>query len=162
MYCSRRCRDDAFTLSHRIECQILSLLGNFPLANTVWLAIRVLMVMTRQGEDLGKLMKHARFKNPMEKACNAVPKKVDSQDPIHLLDMKENIQFINRWDLANMELILSEAALSVPLIRAAAYVYRNMFVVNLLRNTSFFGTSAVGKTQVRFLLIFVCNSFCFI
>lgn len=107
------------------------------------------MVITRQGEDLETLMKHPLLKTPMKKACDGVPETVYSQDPVHLLNMKDNIEYINSWELANMEL-LAEDILDVKLIYAAKPMYQVMFVVDMLRNTPFFGASAIEKTQVSF------------
>lgn len=66
MFCSASCRDNAFGLFHRIECEIFSKLplkDGYRLLKS-WVAVRVLLVVTEQGEKLDEIMNNPAYRLP--------------------------------------------------------------------------------------------------
>lgn len=141
MYCSRRCREEDFNRSHRIECQIYfySYCLDLPLTSSLRLAIQTLMVVTKQGESLKKLMKDPLTKNPMKQAPNTAPEKLCSQNsaPYLLSLLNDDRLYAYPYDPST----LSEAALSL---------YRVIIIGYILRQTTYFDTAMVEKAQVRY------------
>lgn len=85
MFCGTRCRDNAFKLFHRIECQILCNLptdeGKSLIHDDIWTVVRVLLVVTKQGEELDKIMNDPAYKLPFAKSFSHNVKKVfNAQD----------------------------------------------------------------------------------
>lgn len=71
MYCSERCRQEAFDLYHRIECKMLvifnSVLHKWPqLKEDPLLVLRLFLIGTKQGSELTKLMNDPNVYDSLE------------------------------------------------------------------------------------------------
>ena len=93
MFCSQRCRDDAMNRFHRTECSILIKAFKFmdEISEKYWLAIRLLLIVTKQGEELEMLMQHPVYKDPFSNVPSSVPTTFDSKDFAHMFSLVTHV-----------------------------------------------------------------------
>lgn len=123
MFCSQRCRDIAMNRFHRTECSILINAVNLTKVHEKdWLAVRLLLIATKQGEELGMLMQHPVYKNPFSNNFNCVPATFDSKDFANMFSMVNHLDKrpAGSWD-DKLEMAV--------------------WLLHLLKSSSFFGTS---------------------
>lgn len=65
MFCSERCRDEAFRLYHQIECQLLPTLVKLDIDKFGLLSLRILMIASNQSKSLNELMRHPIYGQPI-------------------------------------------------------------------------------------------------
>lgn len=78
MYCSVGCRNDAYNRYHRIECAILPIAWDFGESELAWLSLRILLIATKQGEELETILKDPAFQEPMKNTDPSVEYNFDS------------------------------------------------------------------------------------
>lgn len=141
MYCSQRCLKDDFNRSHQIECQFYlhAYCLGLPLSSSFQLAIKTLIVVTKQGENLEKLMKDPLTENPLKPTPNAVPEKLCPQNDIHriLSLLNDDSLYSCPYDSSK----LSEAALSF---------YCGFIMSYILKQTTYFDAAMAEKTEVSY------------
>lgn len=116
MFCSTRCRENAFALFHRVECQIVSKLasleGDGLLAT--WDPVRILLVITKQGEELDRIMNHPAYKHPLAKTFSPnLKERFNSQDLSSVLrcmrvtscNNLDDFSFDNEFDLSKFRTV---------------------------------------------------------
>lgn len=88
MFCGLCCRNEAFTRYHRIECEFLSFAVTLEERKVELLTLRLLMVITKQGAELRRMMEDPVFKDPFMKKVFNVNETLDPEDSttIHSLD----------------------------------------------------------------------------
>lgn len=89
MYCSVQCRNDAYDRYHRIECAILTIAMKFGEEEPAWLALRMLFLVTKQGEELETILKHPAYQEPLKDADASVLENFDS-DFMHVYNLMLN------------------------------------------------------------------------
>lgn len=136
LFCSKSCLQKALNCFHRIECQILSLVG-YPVETSLnWLAIRLLMMATKQGKEIEALMTHPVFKNPLKKPTGEFPDRFESQDYYNIQNLEDHL---DKKD--NSSLLSAVFSVSIH--------------VNILMNTSF-----LDELCEKNKFVSLCVSFC--
>lgn len=134
MYCSVRCRNDAYDHYHRMECAILPIAMEFGEEEPAWLALRILFVATKQGEELERILKHPAYQEPMKNIDSSVLENFDS-DFMHVYNLMFNFQ-------------RPEGQWHPSCINAVTYLY-------VLKHSEFFAAYIGQNVRVnyRFLII---------
>lgn len=121
MYCGEHCRLEAYELYHRVECEIAQLPKSiFDPADV--LALRTLLVGTKQGEDLRNLMKNPNLYNLFE----VKPWPVDQK---------------YTWDYESICNLNSFFNLQSDFSKIVFAPSRSAFMLQLLKQSSFFNAS---------------------
>lgn len=63
MFCGQDCREKALLSFHRVECQIMPTLLRLRLRDEDMLTLRMVLITTKQGEDLKDLIEYPFFEN---------------------------------------------------------------------------------------------------
>lgn len=138
MFCSIRCRENAFEKFHRIECQIFSMLmdpDEEDVSMMTWATVRILLIATKQGQELDQMMSHPVYKFQLKKKCRPNP-----NEKLQLQDYS-SIFYHGQFSCANkFKDFGSELSLN-PFLAVARWMY-------FLKQTSYFGKE--GKNQVKF------------
>lgn len=140
MFCSAHCRDKAYALFHRIECQIFSKLPADMVNELLksWVNVRVLLVITKQGEELDQIMNHPAYKLPLAESFSHDVKKVFNSQEFSSVLAHGKSTCNNRFEDFNTKFKL-------PLFRSI------MTVIYNLRHSSFFGNQFRGnQVMTRF------------
>lgn len=139
MFCSKRCRDEAVKLYHRVECEMMPTLlaqhsgpERSPLETSELLALRILLIVTQQGKEFKRLMTHPIYKQIFsDKKYVHLDKKFMSEDYFNIHNLEDHYE--KRTLLHWFPLITSTITL-----------------LNGLINSSFFDENEKMKNQVNF------------
>lgn len=129
MFCGEKCRDNALERYHRVECQIIYYAHHFNIEDEMWLAMRILMIATKQGKELKALMEHSTFKNPMEINRKYIPSKFDPEDYLNLHHLEDN---------ANCS----------PFEESCKFGFTAALLLHMLKKSEFFGEKKKSNEKV--------------
>lgn len=77
---------------HRIECPILiNAFNSTEIVEKDWLALRLLLVATKQGKELETLMQHPVYKNPLNDVLSNIPTTFDSKNFSHMFNLVNHL-----------------------------------------------------------------------
>ncbi|KAK7584217.1 hypothetical protein V9T40_005180 [Parthenolecanium corni] len=119
LFCSDSCRAQAFVQYHRIECQIMNNLKSKIFDMESKLALRMLMIATRQGKDLKKLSEHPVYQIPFNPSIRSVNKRHFQEDYYHIHHLESHERNLKNFDLIH-------------------FCYKAAILIDLLRWTTFF------------------------
>lgn len=90
MFCGKHCREKAFKLFHRTECEILALVRSLEFSKMELLSLRILIIASNQGKELKSLMVHPLYSYPiMDKYINVYDKFI-SEDYFSVHNLEDN------------------------------------------------------------------------
>lgn len=75
MFCGQKCRAEALVSFHRVECQIMPTLLRLQLEDKEMLALRMVLIATKQGEDLKSFTNYSFFETNETKQPTSAKKK---------------------------------------------------------------------------------------
>lgn len=142
MFCNNNCYQQALNLYHQTECKILPFLVSLKLSKMELLALRTLLIATKQGKELNNLHAHPDFKYPFMKKHLDTNKTYISLDYISVHNLEDNF---------------SKQSLSEMFRRAATTVV----VLYALKHSSFFDESSTPYVSFMYTKSICTATYCY-
>lgn len=134
MYCSEACRTQADNAYHRIECKMLPFYNSEDLKDTKYMeavvAIRTLLIGTKQGTQLKTLMNTMSIQNIFEK------KKHAPQEPF-VYDYASIIKLFENVDLLSLKSNVDIAVKMIMMLRSLSFFKQENGRLDDIRPVSF-------------------------
>lgn len=90
MFCSNKCRQEAFDTFHAVECKIIPFLVQMELNRFAHLALRILLVASNQGKSLKNLITHPIYSQPFCRRPFNANEIYDSREYAAIHDLFDN------------------------------------------------------------------------
>lgn len=124
MYCGNRCRQEAYELYHRVECEIISFFPDIEVIRADMLALRILLIGTEQGKLLLSLRRNENFKNIFKDTPKYIPYQKYTRDYLSVCNLK----------ITKRKLLKSTRDTQIRVCRA-------VLMLHLLKQSSFFDSA---------------------
>lgn len=130
MFCSIKCQDAALNNFHRVECQILPSFLKLKLSEREILAVRMLLLATKQGQEMKEFMKDPDFSQPFVKRKVELNKKYNTKNYHIICNLEDKLTELSSEDFSHI--YLQKATIAA-------------FLLHILKQSKVF-TGAVNNT----------------
>lgn len=103
MYCSKHCRQEAYSAYHRVECKMMPYIATI---DEYRIALRIFLIGTKQGSELINLMNDPKVYNCLEGKQNCVDVPYPD-DYFSILNSFWKIDAEDQWQFMNVGLLFS-------------------------------------------------------
>ncbi len=145
MFCGESCRENALNSFHRIECQVLPLVfSSLKLGKIELLALRILIIASKQGKELANLFEHPLYQRPFAEKYSDFKNKYSSDDYFSVHNLEDNYAKRSVNDLFQRSMaaavllhILKQSSFFEDIYKEADRVRRNKLKFVLFSSISF-------------------------